>query len=108
MRFGYADDRAWWQAWPAPTAMTAFWGLPTSAVYCLVTGVTRRPGPRGPGIESTAATTPGASWAGASPTSRPAPARTGGPAMSFPGQRPPPCRRRPMPMTAVAADTVRS
>jgi len=45
MMFGYTGDRAWWQAGPVPSAMTAFWGLPIWAIYFLITGVTRRPGP---------------------------------------------------------------
>ena len=44
MMFGYADDRAWWQAGPMPVATTAFWSLPIRAIYSVITGVTRRPG----------------------------------------------------------------
>ena len=78
MMFGYADDRALWQAGPVPIAMTAFWGLPIWAIYFLITGVT------GPGIEGTVATARGASWASAWPMARSTPVRTGGSAMSFP------------------------
>jgi hypothetical protein len=45
MMFGYGDDRAWWQAGPVPSPMTAFWGLPVWAAYSLTTGATRWPGP---------------------------------------------------------------
>jgi hypothetical protein len=45
MMFGYAGDRAWWQAGLVPVTMTAFWGPPIPAVYSVITGLTRRPGP---------------------------------------------------------------
>ncbi len=46
MMFGYVGDRAWWQAAPMPIATIAFWGLPISAVYSVITGVAWRAGPR--------------------------------------------------------------
>jgi hypothetical protein len=82
MMFGYADDRARWQAGLMPVAMTTFWGLPIWAIYSLSTCAARRPGPWTP-TASNAATTRGASWTSAWPTARPAPVRTSGSAMSF-------------------------
>ena len=81
MRFGYAGDRAWWQAGPMPIAITASWDLPIWAIHPVITGVTRR---HGPGIQSPATTTHGASWTSAWLTARPAPVRTGDSVVSFP------------------------
>ena len=67
-----------------PSAMTAFWSLPIWAIYSVITGVTRRPGAC-PGIEGTAATARGASWAGAWPTARPRRCVPAAPRGAFPG-----------------------
>ncbi len=96
MMFGYADDRAWWQAGLMSIGMTVFWGLPIWVICSLIPRTARGPA-SGPGIGSTAATTRGASWASAWPAGRSAPVHTGGSARSF-----------PPPLTAAAVGTVRA
>jgi putative membrane protein len=49
MMFWYGGGWAWWQAGLMWLAMIAFWALLIWAIYALVTGITRRPGPAGPG-----------------------------------------------------------
>jgi putative membrane protein len=45
MMFWYGAGWAWWQAGLMWVGMIAFWGLLIWAIYYLVTGATRRPGP---------------------------------------------------------------